>query len=307
MLESLLAYGWIPALLTGAGLSVLLTCIANQFTSCQIIRNVFLYGKLNEQESSTTRLPRWFYVPKKWFSHFYIVSIVCIAFWLLFMQGISDRFFKTETRAVLKLRSLTWEHRAPSVSWSTAQFALWLLFIHSFRRAYETLYVSVFSSSQMNLLHYLAGLGHYFLLPLSIISETKGVVTSDYVHFSFGDISGEQWGAAIIFLMLNLAQNQIAHQMGDLRKSLSGTVRHYGYGVCYGGLFDLVSSPHFLLEMLIYVSMTGFLWQCFAFKFVLLFVVLNQMCAGFVTHQWYLSTFPGKYPKERKAIIPWIF
>ena len=35
------------------------------------------------------------------------------------------------------------------------------------------------------------------------------------------------------------------------------------------------------------------------------FVAVNQMISGYFSHKWYKEKFP-KYPKERKAVIPYL-
>lgn len=73
-----------------------------------------------------------------------------------------------------------------------------------------------------------------------------------------------------------------------------------------GGVFDYVSCPHFLAEMIIYICFAAvFCFQHTVLLSVLLFVITNQLMASVITHAWYQETFPN-YPTQRKAVIPFI-
>ena len=101
------------------------------------------------------------------------------------------------------------------------------------------------------------------------------------------------------------------------------------YFVPHAGLFRLVSSPHYLAEMILYLG-TGpfppvFCWcgdnklslSCWftgivisldfatTSLFVYAWVVANLTTTALGTHSWYRKTFPN-YPRHRRALIPWI-
>lgn len=73
-----------------------------------------------------------------------------------------------------------------------------------------------------------------------------------------------------------------------------------------GGYFELVSAPHMLFEIVMYIALAGILSGNRSFLFVLMFVIGNQVMVGGFNHRWYIDTFPN-YPTDRKAIIPYIF
>lgn len=87
----------------------------------------------------------------------------------------------------------------------------------------------------------------------------------------------------------------------------SGEVTTYQHHIPRGGWFELVSCPHYFMEVLIYTAMgmvAGLshytLWS------VVIFVYVNQIVAAKISHEWYKKTFKD-YPKERTALIPYIF
>ena len=70
--------------------------------------------------------------------------------------------------------------------------------------------------------------------------------------------------------------------------------------------FDYISCPHYFMEILIYIAfqiVVGF--HHITMISVVIFVIVNQIIAGQISHQWYKKTFKT-YPKERTAVIPFI-
>jgi len=98
-----------------------------------------------------------------------------------------------------------------------------------------------------------------------------------------------------------------AYYFGRVHCLIAGKVENTGHHIPHGGLFEYVSSPHYFVEILIYLSfnlITGFLNTKLVCLFI--FVVANQFVTGYFTHVWYKKNFKS-YPKQRKAIIPYIF
>ena len=73
-----------------------------------------------------------------------------------------------------------------------------------------------------------------------------------------------------------------------------------------GDLFQYSSCPHYFMEILIYVVYCAmFWWRHPVCNAIALFVLVNQVIAGHLAHQWYLETFPD-YPKDRAPVIPFL-
>uniref|UniRef100_A0A1I7T4J0 Polyprenal reductase n=1 Tax=Caenorhabditis tropicalis TaxID=1561998 RepID=A0A1I7T4J0_9PELO len=203
--------------------------------------------------------------------------------------------------------SLTRSFNIPPITPSTAVLVLLLLTFHVARRLYETLFVSVYSDSRMNLFHYVIGIVHYFILPIAIMCETQGVASRvQHVHVSIEDITYTQWVGAVLFWLCNWKQHQLAEQIANTRKGPRGLIRNYAYGICFGGWFNLVSCPHFLFEICIYLSLLLVIPTAYVYRFIVLFVCSQSNLRS--THHTYLvytKQFP-KYPKNRKALIPYV-
>ncbi|MFT6286923.1 MAG: 3-oxo-5-alpha-steroid 4-dehydrogenase 1 [Halieaceae bacterium] len=76
------------------------------------------------------------------------------------------------------------------------------------------------------------------------------------------------------------------------------------YKIPYGGGFRFVSCPQYLGEIISFIGFAIMTWNLGA-VFVLAITFANLVPRALYTHQWFLKTFEN-YPKERKAIIPFV-
>jgi 3-oxo-5-alpha-steroid 4-dehydrogenase 1 len=77
-----------------------------------------------------------------------------------------------------------------------------------------------------------------------------------------------------------------------------------GYQIPYGGLFKYVSCPNFLGEI---ISWAGFALVTLGLPALsfLIWTLVNLTARAIDHHKWYLKEFP-EYPKERKAVFPFV-
>ena len=87
---------------------------------------------------------------------------------------------------------------------------------------------------------------------------------------------------------------------------VAGKVTTYQHRIPKGNWFEYMSCPHYFFEILIYLAflLVGGLQHTTLFSIVI-FVLDNQLVAGYITHMWYHSEFPN-YPKNRAAVIPFL-
>ena len=84
------------------------------------------------------------------------------------------------------------------------------------------------------------------------------------------------------------------------------------YGIPKGRLFELVSSPHYFAELVIYAAMFAVAVanhdRCVWVELVVLqmFVVANLTVTALKTHAWYHDKFREDYPRHRRALFPWV-
>lgn len=77
-----------------------------------------------------------------------------------------------------------------------------------------------------------------------------------------------------------------------------------GYRVPQGGMFRFVSSANYLGEILLWCGWAVMSWTLAGLVFAL-FTIANLGPRAMSHHKWYRATFPD-YPRERKALIPWV-
>lgn len=108
-----------------------------------------------------------------------------------------------------------------------------------------------------------------------------------------------------IFLWASLHQHRCHKILANLRNPKK---KDHSYHQPNGDWFELVSCPHYLAEVLIYVSMLlvfvrSDLWS--VWWLVVVYVVSTLGLSARQTHAWYKKKFED-YPNHRYAIIPWL-
>jgi 3-oxo-5-alpha-steroid 4-dehydrogenase 1 len=76
------------------------------------------------------------------------------------------------------------------------------------------------------------------------------------------------------------------------------------YIVPHGWLFDYISSPHYLGEIIEWSGWAIMTWSLPGLAFSV-FTFANLFPRAITSHKWYKSHFPD-YPQERRAIIPYL-
>ena len=115
-----------------------------------------------------------------------------------------------------------------------------------------------------------------------------------------------QWLAVAIFLWASRHQWNCHNILAELRHSPSGETTIV-YRIPHGDWFESVSSPHYLAEIVIYLSL--FLLQKgqnIYIGLILLFTIQNMLLGATVTHNWYKNKFKN-YPESRYRIIPLLY
>jgi 3-oxo-5-alpha-steroid 4-dehydrogenase 1 len=78
-----------------------------------------------------------------------------------------------------------------------------------------------------------------------------------------------------------------------------------GYKIPYGGLYRLVTSPNYFGEILEWTGFAIASWSLPGVAFAL-YTFANLAPRAVSHHAWYREKFPD-YPKERKAILPFVW
>lgn len=78
-----------------------------------------------------------------------------------------------------------------------------------------------------------------------------------------------------------------------------------GYKIPHGGAYRLVSAPNYLGELIEWAGWALATWSLAGVAFFV-FTFANLVPRAVANHRWYRAQFPD-YPKERRAVIPWVW
>jgi 3-oxo-5-alpha-steroid 4-dehydrogenase 3 / polyprenol reductase len=200
--------------------------------------------------------------------------------------------------------------------------------IHVLRRMYECLYVHQFGkNSQMHIFFCVLAALYYVLIPAVLVDLRDVDSTSNSPQ-------PKTWVVAVVASFGLWAQyQQYRHHvlLANLRKpctvkTTNTETETSGYTIPTGGWFQYVACPHYLAEVLLYVSyavligldgrwpepaaagssLSAFLHE-FRFVFAFLFCFCNLLFSALESHAWYLQKFGDTYRLlHRKAMIPFI-
>jgi len=95
--------------------------------------------------------------------------------------------------------------------------------------------------------------------------------------------------------------NHSDHILRNLRKP-----NETGYKIPYGGLFNYVSDANYTGELIEWIGWAIMLWSKASLIFFLA-TFFNLAPRARMHHKWYLDKFKEDYPKNRKALIPFIW
>lgn len=242
-------------------------------------------------------------VPKRWFIHFYISASMIVTVALLQMWKLYILRDPLPSWVNVTLDVFTTPDRKPAVNATTAALGLSLLALQIYRRLYENLFVSVFSSGRMNILHYIVGITHYLGAVLLLVSQAPGFDGKES-HVSFSAVEFRHIIGTLVCFFGFIVQNRSLHLLASLRKNQGRkiTERHV---MPQGGMFEILSCPHMLAEVLIYVGILLILHTHIGWGIVTLWVISNQVQVAIMNHKWYQETFKD-YPLKRRAIFPFL-
>ncbi|VDD87290.1 unnamed protein product [Enterobius vermicularis] len=167
--------------------------------------------------------------------------------------------------------------------------------LHTFRRLYETLFVSVFSShSKINIFHFLTGIIFYVMAVVSqVVCLQENTDTCKRLLLKFYTVFRSKYQQHLCF-----------KRLASIRSAKDGAIKPDLYGIPCGHLFNYISSPHYTIEIILYILLSFYYRLCSVMVFCCLFVTVNQTVAAILTHRWYLERYGNKYPASRKALIP---
>ena len=231
----------------------------------------------------------WYMLPKRVFLYFYLVaSFVNTVIWLKIYFGGID---------------LTQNILGPHSSHHTASYILLLSTIQSFRRLYECIFVSKFSTSaRIHLCYVILGFSFYPMVTVTILASA-GRIHLDLLPKTFF-LSPYVILGTFLFIFASYHQ-YICHRI--LARLREGPTAAAKYSIPYGDWFKYLSAPHYVSEILIYLSyLIISKGECLLIWFMTMYVCFAMTYSAITTHRWYKDNFKG-YPKQRRSLLPFIY
>ncbi len=138
----------------------------------------------------------------------------------------------------------------------------------------------------------------YFYQILAVLDSSDNCISS----LSITMVTPYQIAAITLFIWSSWHQ-YVCHKILARVRISSSNKRLYS--IPYGDWFQYISSPHYLAEILIYVSICLSMELSNVYCLLsLMATLLNLLYTSRLNHQWYLRTF-SDYPK-RWTLIPFV-
>ncbi|XP_074603269.1 polyprenal reductase-like isoform X1 [Brevipalpus obovatus] len=286
------------------------------------ISSLFNFGKLmrssdDHDTSSLTRnykkLIEIIQVPKRWFIHFYyfgilvllmstVISLKCINGGCYHLEMFLKFIFNHDS----KVGGDIFYQKYQDTSIQRNVIMMYALFgIQLIRRLLEEKFLFISSTATINLIHYAMGFlfyGSFTLLLLSYSVTRLDVASNDGTNFRI-------ILAMLLFLIGQYIQYSSHKSLANLRRGMSIEDRRNldkAYLIPRGRFFELVSCPNYFAECLIYTCflfLSQFEWNMCS---LVIWVLSNQTFASLACHAWYRKKFSRLYPRNRRAIFPFI-
>ncbi|XP_076872319.1 polyprenal reductase isoform X2 [Brachyhypopomus gauderio] len=190
-----------------------------------VFQDLIRYGKTKELITRPGFL-RMFDVPKRWFWHFYAVSVFWNGLLLVFslrtaLLGEVFPEFLTGALEFLSGRPTSYWNEIPL----TILVLQTLLWVHCIRRLIECLTVSIFSASSIHVVQYAFGLSYYILLGLTVLCMDVSQPINGTMGFFTAPLLGQlRWNHAagvLLFLWASQLQYRTLALLAGLRTTSS--------------------------------------------------------------------------------------
>lgn len=263
------------------------------------------YGKNYENPQSKSPIINYLTsitVPKRWFLHFYIAYFGCCVFIGCFMALLQRNLTFHSTITTFVKSWLPASLESVSANYKHYMLIFYLLWLQSFRRLIESLYLTKFSlKAKINIFHYIMGLAFYVSISLNCFLSLLPFYLNNEIIPANGGFDRIDKVLITLFILLSIDQFQNHYHLSTLVK----------YSLPKFGMFQLVGSAHYLDEIMIYliVAMIGYLHDKLSIidiNYVLAwaFVAVNLSISSLESYAYYKARFPGFTVKY--SIIPGI-
>ncbi|KAL3993890.1 3-oxo-5-alpha-steroid 4-dehydrogenase family protein [Acanthocheilonema viteae] len=243
------------------------------------VAGLIYFGKFRKDYNFKTWL-KMIEVPKRLFWIFYLIAFITVLF--AFINIVIGDQLRCNGNPIL------------------TSLGLLLYLVHVLRRLYECLCISIFSDSNMNILHFLLGITFY---PFCVCSQLSSFTLDGKAEINLLSVLLYIVLTVGIF-MVQIKQHHCFVLLAQLRLR-NGLNANNVHAVPHGGLFEYCLSPHYFLEIVIYLLFALIYQLSIPMLLCFLFVTVNQTIAALLNQSWYRRHF-HEYLSNQKALIPYI-
>ncbi|CAK7325155.1 unnamed protein product [Dovyalis caffra] len=167
------------------------------------------------------------------------------------------------------------------------------LTMHFFKRILEVMFVHKYSGGM--------ALDCAITITFGYFTTTSVTIYAQTLTQGFPEPPVDLKYIGIVIFLLGIVGNFYHHHLlASLRAK-----NDKGYKVPRGGLFGLVTCPHYLFEILIFLGMSFISQTLYTFASTVS-TICYLMGRSYATRRWYLTKFDD-FPTDVKAIIPYVF
>lgn len=180
---------------------------------------------------------------------------------------------------------------------SVTNVAFIMFSFHYLKRILETIFVHEFSKSTMPLFNLVKNSSYYWILSGLLIGHYVFNGGANYqVHF----LGNFRYVFVFLFFCSQISNLKCHLIQKNLKQKNNGEK-----GIPHGEGFQFVSCANYFWEAMSWLFFSLFInhWSCYLF-FAVGLTVMTKWAKE--RHSNYLKTFGDKYPKNRKAIIPFL-
>ncbi|MCK6509997.1 DUF1295 domain-containing protein [Myxococcota bacterium] len=125
-------------------------------------------------------------------------------------------------------------------------------------------------------------------------------LSSPEAHYTLSWLTDPRFLVGIVLFVIGYAINRQSDAILRALRKPGET----GYKIPYGGLYAWISCPNYFGECLLWAGWAIATWSLAGLSFFL-FTAANLLPRAIANHRWYHEKF-SDYPKQRKAVIPFI-
>jgi len=197
-----------------------------------------------------------------------------------------------------------------------------LLVAHFAKRVMETLFVHEYSGNTSAAVAGFIGV-YYALTSLLVLKQQAGVPSELYATggsdatlaiglaaFAVGQAGNYYHHVRLAWMRRQPASSAVAVPKAPTTATALAleqpVAQRSKYMVPTGGLFDLVTMPHYLFEI---IAWFGIAMCCQQLNAVLVALGMTSYLSGraVATTQWYKERFGKEWPSERRNLVPYVF